>query len=161
MNKAEGFYALEAKSIDGKQISFSTYNGKVALVVNTASKCGLTPQYEALEKIYDKYKDKGFVILGFPSNDFLWQEPGTDEELKKFCQLKYDISFPMFTKNPVKGSDKQPVYKYLTEQTKFTGEIEWNFSKFLVGKNGEVIGRFPAKTKPDAEEVIAAIEKAL
>lgn len=155
------FYSFTATSIDGKPVALEKYKGKVSLVVNTASKCGLTPQYEALQKIYVKYHDKGFEILGFPSNDFLWQEPGTDEEIKKFCELKYQISFPMFTKNKVKGKKKQEIYKYLTEQTKFTGEISWNFEKFLVDRNGEVIARFSPKTKPDAEEVVAAIEKAL
>ncbi len=155
-------YNFNITDIDGKKVNLGAYKNKVALVVNTASKCGNTPQYEALENIYDKYKDKGFVILGFPANNFGGQEPGTNEEIKEFCTLKYKVSFPMFAKISVKGEDQDAFYGFLTgEKAKFPGDITWNFEKFLVNGNGEVIARFSPKTKPDAPEVIEAIEKAL
>lgn len=159
----KNFYSFDATSLTGEKILLAKYKGKAALVVNTASKCGLTPQYEQLEALYKKYSDKGFVVLGFPSNDFLGQEPGTDAEIKKFCELKYNISFPLFTKNKVKGGDKQQIYKYLTEETdpKFHGEISWNFEKFVVDRTGNVVARFSPKVTPDSKEVIEAIEKVL
>ncbi len=161
---AAGFYDLQAKSIDGKTVPLSQYSGKVTLVVNTASRCGYTPQYKDLEALYEKYKGKGFVILGFPSNDFGAQEPGSDAEIKKFCDLNYKISFPMFSKGVVKGPQKQPVYEYLTEKTekKLTGEIGWNFEKFLVDKNGTVVARFKsavAPTSPELESAVTALLK--
>lgn len=160
---ASSLYELNAISLDKEEVSLSRYTGKVALVVNTASRCGFTSQYEGLEAIYKEYKDRGFVVLGFPSNDYLSQEPGTDEEIKKFCKLKYDVSFPMFSKAPVSGAAKQPVYKFLTEQGKeeFRGDPGWNFVKFLISKEGHVIGRFASRVKPDSEEVRQAIEAAL
>lgn len=156
-------YSFDAIENSGHKTSLSKYQGKVSLVVNVASKCGLTPQYKALEAVYEKYEPKGFVVLGFPSNDFAGQEPGTEAEIKKFCELTYNIKFPLFAKGPVKGPDKQPIYKWLTEQSpeKFHGEIEWNFAKFLIGKNGEILARFHPKTTPDSPEVIQAIEAAL
>lgn len=155
-------YDFNMTDIDGKQVNLGAYKNKVALIVNTASKCGNTPQYEALETIYDKYNSQGFTILGFPANNFGGQEPGSNEEIKEFCTLKYKVSFPMFAKISVKGEDQDAFYSYLTgEKAKFPGEISWNFEKFLVNDKGEVIARFSPKTKPDAPEVIAAIEKAL
>lgn len=158
-----GFYAFKVKSIDKQEVELAQYAGKVALVVNTASRCGFTSQYEGLEKIYREYKDRGFVVLGFPSNDYLSQEPGSDEEIKKFCKLNYDVSFPMFSKASVSGKDKQPVYRYLTEESapEFQGDPGWNFVKFLISREGKVIGRFSSRQRPDSSEVIEAIEKAM
>jgi glutathione peroxidase len=151
-------------SIDGKPVDLSNYKGKVVLFVNVASRCGLTPQYEALEALYKKYQDQGFVILGFPANEFGHQEPGTNEEIVKFCQSKYSVDFPMFAKIVVKGEGISPLYDYLTSaQTdpKFAGEINWNFEKFLVGRDGQVVNRFSPRTKPDSPEVTQAIEAEL
>ena len=153
-----------AKTIDGKEQKLSDYKGKVVLLVNVASKCGLTPQYTALESLYAKYKDQGFVIVGFPANNFGGQEPGTNEEIKQFCTGKYNVTFPMMSKISVKGDDKDPLYKFLTEGgagKEFAGDIEWNFAKFLVDRNGNVIARFASKTTPDSPQVTAAVEKAL
>lgn len=157
-------YEFTMKDIDGKDVKLDTYKGKVSLVVNTASKCGLTPQYEGLQALYDKYKDKGFVILGFPANNFMGQEPGTEKEIKDFCTLNYKVSFPMFSKISVKGTDQHPFYTYLTNKESnpgFDGDVTWNFEKFLVGKDGKVIARFSPKTKPEDPKVIEAIEAAL
>ena len=151
-------------SIDGKPAPLSDYRGKVVMIVNVASKCGFTYQYEGLEKVYEKYKDQGFVILGFPANNFGAQEPGTNEEIKTFCSRKYNVTFPMYAKISVKGEDKHPLYQFLTDKAANPatgGEIQWNFTKFLVGKDGEVITRFESKINPDSPEVISAIEKAL
>jgi glutathione peroxidase len=150
--------------IDGEKVELGKYKGKVLLVVNVASKCGLTPQYKELQEIYKKYKDKGFVVLGFPANNFLGQEPGSNKEIKKFCAINYGVEFPMFSKISVKGNDIHPLYRYLTGKDtnpKFAGEIRWNFDKFLVDKNGNVIHRFHPKTTPGDERVISAIEAAL
>jgi glutathione peroxidase len=147
------------KTIDGKQLPLSTFKGKTVLVVNVASQCGFTPQYTALEAVYEKYKSKGLVIVGFPANNFGFQEPGTDEEIQKFCRSKYMVTFPMFSKISVKGSDKAPLYQYLTSTG--GGEIQWNFTKFLVDKDGKVIRRFESAVTPDSPEVISAIEGAL
>lgn len=157
-------YEFTMKDIDGKDVKLDAYKGKVALVVNVASKCGNTPQYEGLEALYEKYKDKGFVVLGFPANNFMGQEPGTDKEIKEFCTLTYKVKFPMFSKISVKGADQHPFYTYLTnKQTNpgFDGDITWNFEKFLVGKDGKVLARFSPKTKPDDPKVVEAIENAL
>lgn len=148
-------------SIDGKKVDLSKYKGKVVLMVNVASKCGNTPQYEGLEKIYNKYKDKGLVILGFPANNFGAQEPGSNDEIAKFCTSKYNVTFDMFSKISVKGDDQDPLYKYLTSESKFPGVVTWNFEKFLVGKDGQVIARFAPKEKPESEKVVQAIEEAL
>ena len=146
-------------SIDGKPAPLSQYQGKVVLIVNVASRCGYTPQYTGLEKVYEKYKDQGFVILGFPANNFGAQEPGTNEEIKTFCSAKYNVTFPMYAKVSVKGADITPLYKFLTE-TK-GGDVKWNFTKFLADKHGNVIGRFESNVTPDSPEVSAAIESAL
>ena len=151
-------------SIDGKPAPLSQYQGKVVLIVNVASRCGFTPQYTGLEKIYEKYKDQGFVILGFPANNFGSQEPGTNEEIKTFCSSKYSVTFPMYAKISVKGDDIHPLYSYLTgKQTNpaTAGDIKWNFTKFLVGKDGKVIARFESAVTPESPEVTGAIEKAL
>lgn len=162
--KVEGPLSFTVKDIDGNDVALSKYAGKVVLIVNVASKCGLTPQYEQLEGLNDKYKEKGLAVLGFPANNFMGQEPGTNEDIKFFCSSKYDVSFDMFSKISVKGDDKAPLYKYLTEQEadeKLNGDIQWNFEKFLIGRDGKVAARFSPKTKPDSPEVIEAIEKAL
>jgi glutathione peroxidase len=160
---ASGIYAFTPNSIDGKPAPLADYKGKVVLVVNVASQCGYTPQYSALESTYEKYKDKGFVILGFPANNFGAQEPGTNEEIKTFCTRKYSVTFPMYAKISVKGADQAPLYAYLTKDTPagINGEIKWNFTKFLVDRNGNVIQRFEPAVTPDSKEVIAAIEKQL
>ena len=162
--KEKSVYDFTMKDIDGKDVKLDAYKGKVALLVNTASKCGYTPQYEGLERIHAKYKDQGFVVLGFPANNFGGQEPGSNEEIKEFCTLKYKVSFPMFAKISVKGEDQHPLYKYLTDANtnpQFAGDIKWNFNKFLVDKNGSVIARFDSKATPESEAVTSAIEKAL
>jgi glutathione peroxidase len=154
-------YDFEVKTIEGKPVKLDAYKGKTVLVVNTASKCGLTPQYEGLEKLYDTYKDRDFVILGFPANNFMGQEPGTNEEIQQFCKLKYDVEFPMFSKISVKGKDIDPLYTWLTTGAGFDGDIEWNFAKFLVGPDGKVVARFHPKKTPLDPEVVAKIEAAL
>ena len=151
-------------SIDGKAAPLSDYHGKVVMIVNVASKCGYTPQYTGLEKIYEKYKAQGFVILGFPANNFGLQEPGTNEEIKTFCSSKYQVTFPMYAKISVKGDDKTPLYQFLTDpkiNPATGGEIKWNFTKFLVDRNGKVIERFESAITPESPEVTGAIEKAL
>jgi glutathione peroxidase len=153
---------IPLKDIDGKETSLKAYDGKVVLVVNVASKCGLTPQYQALEALYRKYKDQGLIIVGFPCNDFGGQEPGTTAEIKEFCSSKYDVTFPLMGKLHVKGPEQHPLYATLTGQdAKFPGDIEWNFGKFLIAKDGTVIQRFSPKTTPDSTDVTAAIEQAL
>ncbi|HUI56085.1 MAG TPA: glutathione peroxidase [Bryobacteraceae bacterium] len=151
-------------SIDGRPAPLSQYQGKVILIVNVASRCGFTPQYAALEKMYETYKDRGFVILGFPANNFGGQEPGTDEEIKTFCSSKYNVTFPMYSKISVKGADKHPLYQFLTDKQanpSTGGEIQWNFTKFLVDRNGKVVARFEPKVTPDSADVVSAIETAL
>lgn len=159
--KVDSIYAFEMKDIDGKATPLKKFEGKVLLVVNVASKCGLTPQYEALEKTYEANKDKGLVVLGFPANNFLSQEPGTESEIKQFCSTKYNVTFPMFSKISVKGDDIHDLYKWLIAKSDRHDEIEWNFAKFLVDRKGHVIARFSPKTKPDDPAVQKAIEQAL
>jgi glutathione peroxidase len=152
------------KTIDGKEQKLSDYKGKVVMLVNVASRCGYTKQYTPLQAVYQKYADQGFVILGFPANNFKGQEPGTDEEIKEFCSSRYNVTFPLMSKISVAGDDKHPLYKFLTEEQtsrEFAGDIGWNFTKFLVDRNGNLIGRFATKTSPDDPKVTAAIEKAL
>jgi glutathione peroxidase len=160
---ASSIYDFTLNSIDGKPAPLANYKGKVLLVVNVASRCGFTPQYTALEATYEKYKDQGFVILGFPANNFGGQEPGTNAEIKTFCASKYMVTFPLYSKVSVKGDDQTPLYHFLTTDANpsLTGDIKWNFTKFLVDRNGNVVQRFEPATKPDSPEVIAAIEKAL
>jgi len=152
------FYDLDTTTLDGKPASLSQYEGKVLLVVNTASECGFTPQYEGLEKLYEAYKDKGVVVLGFPSNDFGGQEPGSAEQIKTFCEKKYHVTFPMFAKVKTKGDGQSPVYRFLTAKN---GEPKWNFHKYVVGKDGQVRAAFPSAVKPDSPELKRAIEAAL
>lgn len=152
------------RSIDGTSVDLSAYKGKAVLIVNVASFCGYTKQYAPLESLYRKYKDKGLVILGFPANDFGAQEPGTNDEIKAFCSTKYDVTFPMFEKVVVKGSDKAPLFQFLTSgggNEALAGEIDWNFEKFLVGKNGAVVARFKSRVDPLSSELTSAIEAAL
>ncbi len=151
-------------SIDGQPAPLAQYKGKVVLLVNVASRCGFTPQYEGLEAIYRKYKDQGFVILGFPANNFGGQEPGTNEEIKTFCSSKYNVTFPMYAKISVKGADQAALYQFLTgKQTNpdFAGDIKWNFTKFLVNREGKVVARFESPVTPQSAEITGAIEKAL
>lgn len=146
----------------GKKTSLEDYKGKVVLIVNTASKCGLTPQYDALEKLYKQHKNEGLVILGFPCNDFNGQEPGTIEEIQTFCKTKYDVTFPLMEKISVKGENQHKLYAELTgEKGAFPGDVKWNFGKFLIGRDGKPIARFEPKTVPGSPEVTSAIEKAL
>jgi glutathione peroxidase len=160
---ASGIYSFTLNSIDGQPAPLADYKGKVVLLVNVASKCGFTPQYSALEATYEKYKSQGFVILGFPANNFGAQEPGTNEEIKTFCSRKYNVTFPMYAKISVKGEDQAPLYSYLTEDTgtSIVGDIKWNFTKFLVDRNGNVVQRFESAVTPDSPEMVAAIEKQL
>src|SRR5277367_6221712 len=148
---------IPLKDINGNDTSLKAYSGKVVLLVNVASKCGNTPQYAGLEALYEKYKDKGFVIVGVPSNDFAGQEPGTSEEIKTFCTDTYGVTFPLMAKVHVKGKEKCALYAALTgSQSPFPGEVEWNFGKFLIDKNGKVIGRFNPRVKPDADNLVQA-----
>jgi len=152
------------ETIDGKRVPLSRYRGKVVLIVNVASKCGLTPQYKGLQALYEKYRKQGLVILGFPANDFASQEPGTNQEIKQFCSTNYGVTFPMFAKIVVKGEGQHPLYRRLTSKEtnpRFGGEIEWNFTKFLIGRDGEIAGRFGPRTEPLDPSVTAAIEQLL
>ena len=160
---ASSIYDFTLPSIDSKPAPLSNYKGKVILLVNVASRCGFTPQYTALESSYEKYKDQGFVILGFPANNFGSQEPGTNQEIKTFCQSKYSVTFPMYGKVSVKGDDQTPLYSYLTKEANpaVKGDIKWNFTKFLVDRNGKVVARFEPDVTPDAPQVTAEIEKLL
>ncbi len=155
---AGSFYDLPARGLVDAQASLAAHRGQVALVVNVASKCGLTPQYEGLEKLYREMAPRGFVILGFPSNDFLGQEPGTPEEIRAFCDAKYGVTFPLFEKVRVKGDDKSPVYRFLTRNLE---EPSWNFTKYLVDRQGRVIRRFDPRTPPDDPKLREAIVAAL
>lgn len=176
-------YSIPLEKISGEPASLEEFKGKVLLVVNVASKCGLTPQYEGLEKLYDRFRGQGFVIAGFPANDFKGQEPGTDEEIQSFCKMNYGVTFPLFSKITVVGPDKHPLYKSLIaaqpeatstseipfrEKLKDYGidtlpepEILWNFEKFLVNRKGEVVRRFSPDTQPDAPELVSAVEAEL
>jgi glutathione peroxidase len=161
---ATSIYDFTMKSIDGQQVSLKSYSGKVVLLVNVASKCGFTPQYSGLEALYEKYKDRGFVIVGVPANNFASQEPGTNEEIKKFCSTKYSVTFPMMAKVSVLGDDKAALYQFLTDKSadpQFGGDIKWNFTKFLFDRNGKPVARFEPAVTPESPEVQAAIESAL
>jgi len=161
---SQSVYDFAMKDIDGKESSLALYKGKVLLIVNTASKCGFTGQYEGLERLYKTYKDQGLVVLGFPANNFLWQEPGNDGEIKQFCSLKFGVTFPMFSKISVKGKNQAPLYAFLTDEKAnpgFGGAITWNFNKFLIGRDGKVLGRFGSKVEPESKELLQAVEKAL
>ena len=152
------------KSIDGDDVKLDIYSGKVLLLVNVASKCGYTSQYRGLESLYRKYNEQGLVVMGFPANNFFWQEPGTNEEIKTFCTTKYNVTFPMFAKISVKGGKIHPLYKFLTsKQTnpEFGGGISWNFNKFLVDRSGKLVARFSSKDEPESVKVVQTIEQAL
>jgi len=157
-------YEFTLKQIDGTVTPLSNYKGKVMLIVNVASRCGFTGQYAGLQKLYETYKDRGLVVLGFPANDFLFQEPGNNKEIAQFCSLKYHVTFPMFEKISVKGRECHPLYKYLTDKAtnpEFSGDITWNFNKFLISRDGGILARFGSRTEPEHKDLIAAIEKGL
>jgi glutathione peroxidase len=156
-------YDFTLPSIDGQPMPLADFKGKVALLVNVASQCGFTPQYTALEALYQRYKAQGFVILGFPANNFGAQEPGTNEEIKTFCSTKYSVTFPLYAKVSVKGADQTPLYGYLTRKAEASqsGDIQWNFTKFLVDRNGRVVARFEPGVTPDSPEMSSEIEKRL
>ena len=159
---ADSIYDISLKDIDGKSTSLKACKGKVLLIVNVASQCGYTPQYAGLETLYEKYKDKGFSVLGFPCNQFGAQEPGTNEEIKQFCSSKYQVTFPLFDKIEVNGPNRHPLYLALAgKDSAFPGDIKWNFSKFLVGRDGKILKRFDSGTKPDSAELKQAVESAL
>lgn len=154
-------YDFSVKTIDGKDVALSQYKGKALLIVNTASQCGYTPQYKSLEALYQEYKDRGFEILAFPSNDFGGQEPGTNEEIKKFCELKYKTTFPLFAKIAVKGDAAHPLYKYLTGLKDNGGEVAWNFNKFLVTPEGNVVAHLSSGAVPTSDDVKKKVEAVL
>ena len=154
-------YDFTMEDIDGKPRSLNEFKGQVVMVVNTASFCGNTPQYEGLQTLYERYRDQGFTILAFPANDFGQQEPGNNKEIAEFCYTKYSLEFPLFSKITVLGNHKHPLYQYLTEHTLFPGEIQWNFQKFLIGRTGQVIARYAPKQQPLAPEIAEDIEHAL
>jgi len=148
-------------TIDGTTRSLGDFKGRTLLIVNTASRCGFTPQYESLEALYGKYRERGFEVLAFPANDFMGQEPGSNEEIQKFCATRFHTTFPLFAKISVKGKEIAPLYQYLTKDSPFPGDIPWNFTKFLVGPDGKVVARFAPKTDPGSPEVAAAVERLL
>lgn len=158
---ASTIYEFKMKDINGKEVDLAKFKGKVLLVVNVASYCGNTPQYAGLEKLFKTYGEKGFSVLGFPANEFGAQEPGTDSEIKEFCTSKYNVTFPMFSKIVVKGDAIHPLYQWLVESTENKKDIDWNFAKFVVGRDGKVIKRFAARVKPDDPDVVKTIEDAL
>jgi len=157
----QDIYGFVVNDIDGNFVPLSNYKGKVLLIVNTASRCGFTSQYKTLEELYQKYKDKGFVVLAFPANNFMGQEPGTNEEIKNFCVINYKTTFPLFAKISVKGPDIHPLYAFLITAEAFKGDIGWNFNKFLIDRNGKVVGRFASPINPMSQEITQALEKQL
>jgi len=154
-------FDFSLKTIDGKEQPLGAWKGQVVLVVNTASKCGYTPQYAGLEELYLKYKDRGVAVLAFPANNFGAQEPGSDPEIKQFCTSTYKTTFPLFSKISVKGDDMAPLYRWLTSQEGFSGDIKWNFNKFLIGPDGKVVARFDSKVTPMSSELTAKLETVL
>jgi glutathione peroxidase len=159
---AESLYDIKLKDIDGKDTSLAAYKGKAVLIVNVASKCGYTKQYTGLETIYQKYKDQGFVVLGFPCNQFGGQEPGSNEDIKQFCSSKFNVTFPLFDKIDVNGANRHPLYVTLAgSASPFPGDIKWNFNKFLIGKDGKILKRFDSKVTPESEELTKAVEAEL
>jgi glutathione peroxidase len=154
----KGIYGFTMKTIDGKEKPLAEYKGKVLLVVNVASLCGNTPQYRDLEEIYRKYKDDGFMILAFPANNFGKQEPGSDAEIKTFCETQYAVTFDLFSKISVKGDDQHPLYQYITKDSPFPGDVKWNFQKYLVDKKGNIVAVFPSRMKPSEKDVVQKIE---
>ena len=162
--EAESPLDFTVRSIDGEPVDLSQYRGTVVMIVNVASRCGFTKQYAGLQELYETYRDRGFVILGFPANNFLSQEPGTNEEIRQFCTTRFGVTFPMFEKISVKGDDIAPLYALLTDKKRngeFGGKISWNFNKFLIGRDGTVVARFGSRAKPSSPDVIEAVESAL
>jgi len=162
--EAASIYDFQVQDIDGRPVSLQDYRGKVLLIVNVASRCGFTYQYEGLEALYKEYGARGLVVLGFPANDFLGQEPGSNEQIKEFCSLNYAVSFPLFAKIHVKGRGAHPLYRFLTDKRtnpRFAGGITWNFNKFLIGRDGAVLDRFATKEEPGSDRVRRAVEQAL
>jgi glutathione peroxidase len=159
---AESIYDIKLKDIDGKETTLGAYKGKVLLIVNVASKCGYTKQYAGLEALYEKYRNQGFVVLGFPCNQFGGQEPGTNEQIKEFCSSKFNVTFPLFDKIEVNGSGRHPLYVQLAGPgSPFPGDITWNFNKFLIGRDGTILKRFDSRVTPESKEMIQAVESAL
>lgn len=161
---APSVYDFTLNSIDGVPTPFSSLKGKVVLLVNVASRCGYTPQYAGLESLYEQHKDQGFVIVGIPANNFMSQEPGTNAEIKTFCKSKYDVKFPIMAKVSVKGDDKTPLYQYLTskqQNPKTGGDIQWNFTKFLIGRDGQILARFEPAVRPADPALVSALQSAL
>ena len=158
---SDSIHDFKVQSADGAERALADFRGKTVLVVNTASKCGLTPQYEGLQKLHERFAPRGFEVLAFPANDFMWQEPGSNAEIQEFCSEKYGVTFPVFAKIHVKGKEIAPLYRWLTEESGHDGDIEWNFAKFLIGPDGKVIERFHPKVDPLAPEVIERVEAAL
>lgn len=158
---AHPLYDISVTTIDGDDITLEKYRGFVLLIVNTASRCGFTGQYAGLQELHERFYDKGLRVLGFPSNDFMWQEPGTDAEIKNFCTTRFDVTFDMFSKIKVRGADQHPLYKRLTHDPEFKGKISWNFNKFLIDRNGTVVARFGSRDAPLSDTVIAAITASL
>jgi glutathione peroxidase len=156
-----GLYSVSLKTIDGQATSLEKYRGKALLIVNTASQCGYTSQYSALEKTYQRFRDQGLVVLGFPSNDFGSQEPGSNAEIKLFCQKNYQVSFPLFEKASVSGSSVQPLYRELLKLSRDQSQVSWNFEKFVVSREGQVVERFPSGVSPDHSRMTSAIQRAL
>ena len=156
-----GIYDFTLDDIDGHPLPLSRFRGKVLLLVNTASFCGNTPQYEDLQNMYERYRDQGLEILAFPANNFGRQEPGTNEEIKTFCYTKYSLTFSLFSKISVKGEDTHPLYHYLTEQSAFPGEVEWNFQKYLVDRRGNVVARYRPRTQPLSDQILQDVERVL
>lgn len=156
-----GIYGFTMKTIEGREQKLSDYRGHVLLVVNVASKCGFTPQYQGLEALYRKYRERGLVVLGFPANNFMGQEPGSDSEIQSFCQARFGVTFPLFSKISVKGTQIHPLYKYLTETAQPTGPISWNFNKFLIGRDGRITARWGSRTAPESKELIQQLEETL
>ena len=161
MTEQKTVYSFAMKTMDGKERPLSEYRGNVLLVVNVASRCGYTPQYKDLQAVYEKYKERGLRILAFPANNFGGQEPGTDEEIMEFCETNYNVSFDMFSKISVKGEDQHPLYRYLTTESPFQGEVKWNFQKYLVDRKGNVVAMFPSKMKPTDKELEQRLEALL
>lgn len=159
---AESIYDVKLKDIDGSDVTLADYKGKALLIVNVASRCGFTKQYTGLEALYQKYKDQGLVVLGFPCNQFGGQEPGTNEQIKEFCSTKFNVTFPLFDKIDVNGANRAPLYNLLAgEGSPFPGDIKWNFNKFLIGKDGKILQRFESKVTPESTEMTTAVESAL
>ena len=163
-NTVGNIYSFNVTRMDGTVTNLAEYKGKVLLVVNVASRCGFTGQYAGLQKLFETYRERGLVVMGFPANDFRGQEPGSNKDIAEFCSLKYHVTFPMFEKIVVTGDGMNPLYKYLTDKTtnpEFGGTISWNFNKFLIGRDGRILARFGSPTEPEHKDIVAAVEKAL